>query len=131
MTQNEEREKYFVTIDCDIAQGSCAIILNISIRGIKQTNEHRDGTCVDKLLPVLVLAKLDIRNQTPCFTIHLNESCSIRHQWHYVVHACPSNEPDELAERELRIWRSSSYCHLVASLKIHRSVASLNVTNHV
>jgi hypothetical protein len=51
------------TIDSDVAQGSCTIILYVCVGRIKQTNENGDGASVDKLLPVFIW---NIKSSSAC-----------------------------------------------------------------
>jgi hypothetical protein len=42
------------TVNCNIAESRRAVVLNVSIRRVEKADKNRDGTGVDKLLPVLI-----------------------------------------------------------------------------
>ena len=49
-------ERINYTIHSDVAESSGAIVLHIGVGRVKQADEHRNGTCVDQLLPVFIYA---------------------------------------------------------------------------
>jgi hypothetical protein len=42
------------TIDSNVAQGGCTVILHVCVGRVEQTNEDWDGASIDKLLPVFI-----------------------------------------------------------------------------
>lgn len=49
------------TINSDVAECGGAVVLDVGVRGVEKADEDRDGTGIDKLLPVLVYEKRKAR----------------------------------------------------------------------
>jgi len=82
-------------INGDVAEGRCAVVLDIDVCRREELDKYRDGASVDQLLAVIVwimISKLNLGRHAT--TTYLNVSCSAMRRWRSFARACPWTWPD-------------------------------------
>ena len=77
-------------INGNVAEGCCAVVLDVDVCGRKELDKYGDGASVDQLLAIIVwsmISKLTLGRHTT--TTYLNVSCSAMRRWRSFARACP------------------------------------------